>query len=330
MYNVAHYIENCLISLLTQGIDEREYEVIVVNDGSTDASLEVAEQVSKRHSNIFVYSQENKGAVFTRNRMMKLAKGEYIYFVDADDYLAHNSLASVLNFAISNQIDVMGFDMLETNSQNDFQLSNPQENELPSIISGSQFLKDNRNMRIEIWWYLIRKDFLDSCNISFDRTDYDGDVVFTLRLFLEAKKVAFSPLKIYRYFQSPESTMRSNSFKAKKRIIDYFIALIDDFSNLIEEVKEKEIPFKNAIIDNFKFRRDVFTFFTIGKMVKGNLSVKEVNQNLIQLETVNAYPMTHFNKEEFSSFRYKTLSRLFNQKLVLFFMLKTYNLFKKK
>ena len=243
MYNVERYIKKCLTSLLNQGIDILDYEIIVVNDGSTDNSLEIAKTLSQKHTNIVVYSQENKGTVFTRNRMLKLAKGEYIYFVDADDYVASNALNVILNFATSNQLDLVGFDTLVTKSREKNKLDKSfVTNMLPEIVIGTEYLKDNKNLRIEIWWYFVRKDFLEKHNIHFDRIDYDGDVVFTLKLFLKAKRVAYFPFKIYRYFQSPKSTIRGGNSKSKKRIIDYFIALIIDFSNLINIVEEKEIP----------------------------------------------------------------------------------------
>lgn len=330
MYNAEPYIEKCLASLLTQGIDVLDYEIIIVNDGSTDNSLEIAETLSKNHSNIFIHSQENKGAVFTRNKMLKLAKGEYIYFVDADDYVADNSLNTVLNFAVSNQLDLVGFDTLITTSQEKYKLNSPLlSTATPKVVTGTEFLKDNKNLRVEIWWYFIKKDFLKKHNIYFDRIDYDGDVVFTLKLFLEARKVAHFPVKIYRYFQSPKSTIRSRGNKAEKRIIKYFVALIDDFSNLIENTNKKEFLYKNTIISNFKFRRDVFVFFTLTKMIKANLSFKEINHYLYKLENVNAYPIKNFNSEEFSVLRYKILKSLFNNKLALFLILKSYHIIQK-
>ena len=331
MYNVADYIEKCLSSLLSQRIDEQDYEIIIVNDGSTDNSLEIAESISNKHKNITIYSQENKGAIFTRNKMLKLAKGDYLYFVDADDYVVCNSLAPVLDFAVSNKMDIVGFDTLVTRSREKNKLDDfTDTNALPKIVTGIEYLKENKNLRVEIWWYFIKKDFLNKHHITFDSINYDGDVTFTLRLFLKAKKVAHFSLKIYRYLQSSESTMRSDAIKANKRIINYFMALIVDFTNLIDEVKKKEISFKNPILSNFKFRRDVFAFFTITKMIKANLSIKEFKFNLSQLERINVYPIKNFNDEEFNSSRYKIMLRLMNYKPILFIIHLIYNALPKK
>ena len=330
VYNAESYIEKCLESLIKQDISESVYEIIVINDGSTDVSLDIIENFSKKHENILVFSQENSGAVFTRNKLMTLAKGDYIYFVDADDYLAHNSLAPILDFAISNHLDIMGFNASVINSHETVELNKTTENKTSlEILTGPQFLKENKDIRIEIWWYLIRKDFLDKSKIYFDKDDYDGDVVFTLRLFLKAKKVAFSPIQIYHYFQSLESTMRTKDTVAKKRIVDYFVALIVDFSTLIKSLDGKEVSYKDVIKNNFKFRRDAFTFFTISKMIKANLNVNEIKANLDQLEAVNAYPTMSFISEEYNGLKYKLLNYIFNHKALLFFVVKVLSFFKK-
>lgn len=331
VYNAENYIEKCLESLIKQDINESDYEIIIINDGSTDDSLNIVGNYSKKHANVFVFSQENNGTVFTRNKLINLAKGTYIYFVDADDYIVHNSLATALDFAISNHLDIMGFNASITNSHEVTELNIQTENKISSeIVTGPQFLKDNKNIRIEIWWYFIRKDFLDKSNIYFDRSDYDGDVVFTLRLFLKARKVAFSPMQIYHYFQSLESTMRTKDAAAKKRIVNYFVALIIDFSDLIKSLEEKDISYKNAIKNNFKFRRDAFTFFTIAKMIRANLSIAEIKFNINQLETVNAYPIINFISEDYNSLIYKLLNYIFNHKPLLFVVVKVYNFFKKR
>ena len=87
MCNAERYIEKCLESLMFQSIAKDDYEVIVFDDGSSDSSLKVVKNFSKKYTNILIYTHANRGVVFTRNKLLKLAKGTYIYFVDADDFL---------------------------------------------------------------------------------------------------------------------------------------------------------------------------------------------------------------------------------------------------
>ena len=85
LYNCEKYINECLDSVLANSFSD--YELIIINDGSIDNSLKIAEEYSKKDPRIKVYSQENRGVSYTRNRGIKLAKGDYISFIDADDYV---------------------------------------------------------------------------------------------------------------------------------------------------------------------------------------------------------------------------------------------------
>lgn len=93
VYNDDQFIERCIDSILNQTLDQEFIEIICVNDGSTDKSAEILENYAQNHSNVRVVHQENSGSPSgPRNKAIELAKGEYIYFVDADDYLGEEAL----------------------------------------------------------------------------------------------------------------------------------------------------------------------------------------------------------------------------------------------
>ena len=330
MYNAESFIERCLSSLMHQSISKHDYEVIVFNDGSKDASKGIVENFIKTHNNVFLHSYKNEGVIATRNKLLKLAKGTYVYFMDADDYIAYDSLSEALEFAIQNEIDIIGFNTLVTKNHAFFNLGTSfDELKAPKIVSGTQYLKENRNLRLEIWWFLVRKDFLSANGFTFVEGGYDGDVVFTLRLFLYAKSVAYTPISIYRYFQSPESTMRTKDHASRKKIVLYFLALIDDLSNLIDTLENLPISHKSIIKSHFKFRRDAFTFFTIIKMIKAKFSVKTIKEKLIELEKNGAYPINSFTGGEYNSPKYKLLTFAFNHKILLTILVRLYRLYAK-
>ncbi|GAA3641106.1 glycosyltransferase [Flavivirga jejuensis] len=328
VYNAELYIGRCLDSLLNQNISKQDYEIIVFNDGSTDESSKIISNYAKKHQTVFLYSHENQGVIATRNKLLKLAKGDYLYFVDADDYVTHNSLGFQLDYAIVNNLDLMGFNALVTSDEALYDLdTSPGEIKCSAIVSGGQFLKENKDIRYEIWWYFIRKDFLEAAEINFKQGGYDGDVDFTLALFLKAKHVAFCPVTIYRYFQSSESTMRGNNLAYKKRIVTYFLALIIDFSNLINDLEKSSIQYKEAICSNFRFRRDAFTFFTIIKMIKAQYGIETFKEKILALESVKAYPINEFIGKEYSSLKYRILTKIVNNKFILFTTIKLINFF---
>lgn len=107
VYNVQPYLIRCLDSIYGQGINETMFEVVAVNDGSTDESLSVIEQYSKKHSNLVIYSQKNGGVSSARNKGIKLAQGNYLLFVDPDDYLTNRSLNHVFSDLKSRESDIV-------------------------------------------------------------------------------------------------------------------------------------------------------------------------------------------------------------------------------
>ena len=90
VYNVEKYVEKCIRSCENQDIPKENYEVIVVNDGSPDGSLAIVERLANEFSNIKVINQENKGLSMARNTGLEAAKGEYVWFVDSDDWIEEN------------------------------------------------------------------------------------------------------------------------------------------------------------------------------------------------------------------------------------------------
>ena len=96
MYNVENYIEKCVCSAYNQDLKETEFEIIAVDDESPDNSLKLISTLAQKHSNIFVVSQKNRGLGGARNTGIKHAKGDYLLFLDADDFYIENTLKKII------------------------------------------------------------------------------------------------------------------------------------------------------------------------------------------------------------------------------------------
>ena len=165
VYNVKKYLATCLDSLLDQGLSEKEYEIIIVNDGSNDSSLEICKQYEKNHSNIALYSQNNQGVSSARNNGLSKARGEWVMFVDSDDFVCKNSLQYLLQNYCSDDYDGIRF---WTRIMSDALVDKKQicDGEVKFLGCGYDFIK---KYGLETFCYttLYRKSFLESHRVFF-------------------------------------------------------------------------------------------------------------------------------------------------------------------
>ena len=113
VYNVEMYIRPCIESIFNQGLDEKYFEVIIVNDGTEDRSMEMIQDLIIFHKNIIVINQKNQGISIARNVGIAAANGEYILMPDSDDLLIENSLKPLLDIAIKTKADLVVADYLK-------------------------------------------------------------------------------------------------------------------------------------------------------------------------------------------------------------------------
>lgn len=224
VYNVEKYVEVCLKSIFRQGIEDDRFEVIIVNDGTEDNSMEVIANIINNHSNITIINKKNQGLPVARNNGLAIAKGEYVLFVDSDDMLIDNSLKPLLNTALEKKVDLAMADYLEICDLN--------------FPTAKKFFISEKNKAIEkspeqiytedlvpcvcyVWRTLYRRDFLNHNSIKFVPGITYEDQPFTHECFLKAKKCirAQWPIYIYRTCRPSAITSTFDIEKAKDMCI---------------------------------------------------------------------------------------------------------------
>ena len=227
VYNVEKYVRTCIESIYRQGLDEKKFELIIVNDGTEDHSMEVIADIFLQHSNIIVINQENQGLSVARNNGMAIAKGDYILMIDSDDLLIDNSVKILLEKALETKAEVVTADY---------------EDLVIKEHTGEDFLKEDycRN----IWRNLYRNEFLQAKNISFIPGITAQDVPFANECYLKAKKCikAQWPLLIYRWGNPTQTTMHFTFKKAQDLcIVIQRIWSFTRISSLSTVVRQKQI-----------------------------------------------------------------------------------------
>lgn len=234
MYNTAKYMPRCMETLLEQDIPQSEYEIILVDDCSPDNSLEMAKEYAAQYMNVHVSTHEhNKGLAAARNTGIDAAKGQYLCFVDPDDYIEKNSLAALLK-----QMDDEKLDMLRFNYKKvDEEYRNVQDSEIevrfdytPGVMTGTEFLAHRLGVGCYVWAYIYRLDFVKGTGIRFFEGCFFDDTPWLPRVLQKAQRVNVNPVRHQYYLQRTGSMVHSHNKQAVMRKVDMHMQMIDILS----------------------------------------------------------------------------------------------------
>jgi len=281
VYNVEDYIRPCIESIFRQGLDEDSFEVIIVNDGTQDRSMEVIQDIIEQHKNIIVLNQENQGLSVARNNGIAMAKGEYILMPDSDDLLIENSLKPLLEKAIETKVDLVVANYISLKDQEikEMHLHIPKQ-PTPVYVekTGEQlFLGILNPYHCYVWRTLYRREFINTHNLSFYPGIRYQDIPFTHECYLKANRCIRTNinLNIYRRW-SGSSTIAYKNDNTK-----HFIIALNETWNLrrIKGLSPKIL---------YKLENDVYISFrtilyhilrTTKKMTDRNEIIDYLNHN---------------------------------------------------
>lgn len=218
VYNVEPYLERCLLSCLHQDIPQDDYEIIVVNDGSTDGSLQVAERIAKENDNILLLNKKNGGASSARNHGLQKASGKYIMFVDADDYLFENVLNDLVSQCEQYHLDVLCFWTCFENGSKKWDTEHQPFND-SDVMTGEYTLL--HGMRIDsVWQFVFKRELLLEQDLRFtEGIACSEDVLFLMKLFPYVKRMMFCHTMGYHYCLDRPSIMRTHNVEKRFRLI---------------------------------------------------------------------------------------------------------------
>ena len=209
IYNAEKYLEKCLDSLVNQTY--KELEIICVNDGSKDSSQNIINKYKKKYKNIVSIEKENGGQASARNLGLKKATGEYISFIDSDDYV-HKNLFDSLKTKINKDYDIIMFDykiVYPDGKEESKNCMNPVDKD---NVTCEEYLL---SQIVAPWNKVYKKEYLEKCDFAFPEGIIYEDYAAMPPLVLNKPKMAYVGKALYYYVQSDSSTTRNAEYKEK-------------------------------------------------------------------------------------------------------------------
>lgn len=253
VYNVEQYLKKCLDSLVNQTL--KDIEIIVVNDGSSDNSQNIIDDYVKKYpKKVISVIQENGGQGNARNTGLLHATGEYIGYVDSDDYVENNMYEALYKKAKAEEADIVV-------------CGNNVINENYNLLAKEDVEKDFLLGKMAVWNKIYKKNIIVNNNIKFRSKVWYEDLDFTMEVYLSSNKISYVDGHFYNYLLREGSTMNNNN-------IEKNLELIQSFDSLINYCKDKKIYEKNKEKIEFVCIYHMY-IFAICRVLKTNNKYKD-------------------------------------------------------
>ncbi len=241
IYNVEKYIPQCLDSILNQAF--KDFEIICVNDGSSDNSLSVLQSYKEKDDRIIIIDKKNEGSGIARNAGLAIAKGDYIYFVDGDDWVEENVFDKIIAKADELNTDILIFGGLSyydgKGKKGGYSADKLPKKYLNKVFSAKDIKKDIFKFPSTAWTKLYKRDFLIKNNIKFQDIKVGQDQLPFFHSMIKAERIALLPENIYCYRKNRKGS--AMTVKKKKNFspiyVFYGVEEMLKSENLLDEYK---------------------------------------------------------------------------------------------
>ena len=310
VYNVENYIRGCLKSIFRQKLNDDDFEVIIINDGTEDNSMTVIADIISQHHNIIIVNQENQGSSVAWNKGIAIANGEYILLVDADDLLIERRLKLLLQKAVETKADIIVPEFIEvvdediTESKVAVLTAYHHPLSFQETTGEQMFLMDLHPSECFVWRKLYKKKFLIQNHLSFVPGIHFQDIPFTTECYIVAGKCFKASQLFYIYRKRTVPVTHEFSFKKN---CENTIAIAKTWElisryQLTGKIKEK---LQENVFTNF-------TNFTIRvSLLSKNFEEREIVFNRLRENTPDLY-FTNNVRQKFISFLFWHFPMLYN------------------
>lgn len=274
VFNGEKFIKNCVNNLEKSNFND--FEIIIINDGSTDNTLKIIKELLLRYDNIeYINNKKNKGVSYSRNVGIEKSNGKYIGFVDADDYVDNSMFSNMIKVAIKNDADVVVCNYIEIDELTKVKTKSKYRYN-KQILLKDECLKNFLTDKISpaIWDKIYKKELIKKVKFN-ENLQVGEDLLFCLNIFLESKKNAFINEYYYNYIQQNSSVMHNISPK------------LTQFKDVLNYVKKEKY-----LNSNFE---EEYSYFKLEMITRGIHSISSIT-NKSNKKTAIKYLKLYCNK----------------------------------
>ncbi len=290
VYNVEAYLNKCLDSIAKQTMNKDEFEVIIINDGSTDGSCNIAESYVEKYSNFRLIEQENSGLSSARNTGLDCADGEYIVFIDGDDFLEPSYLEELYTACIKNNAEISYCNYYKYFPERDMKILIPNAPKT-KVYEKEEALKimiKDIFMRYFAWNKMFKRSIFTENNLRFPDM-YFEDIATTPKAFYFANKVTTVRKALYNYTKRKNSILQTMD---TKKINDYINAF-GEIRNFLEKQDDFEAYKYSMIFEAIRCK--LCNYYSI---IKVHISTKNMKGLAENIKNSNK-SLTYFSNDEF-------------------------------
>lgn len=316
-YNLEEWLlRRCLDSIFRQPLHYILYEVIIIDDGSDISPQPVIDSYGKKNLILLTQPHLKQGAA--RNTGLKHAKGDYILFMDADDYLYENTIPLLLDKMKRSQCDILTFKHNKCYSVKEEKINQPLAIEFSSPFDGNSYM-NSHSVYGAPWHYIFKKSLCEENHIQFAEGVYLEDETFTTLLHFKAKQIITTNLITYAYYQRSESTVQNKQPEHRELLITHHLNIIIELQNVYLSISDKSLA-------TGLYRKIIFlTVDFIIRILREKNPRKYLRHYLPILTQKHLYPLPN---EEYAG-KYKFFKHLANHTTGLYilrFLLKIYTI----
>ncbi|MBO5720852.1 MAG: glycosyltransferase [Bacteroidales bacterium] len=299
-YNAEKYISRCIESIMSAKLKEDSFEIIAIDDSSTDATQAILNELSEDIPQLKVYRRQKSGPGGARNLGLNYAKGRYIMFVDIDDHLNSKNLSHFVNTLLPMyEQDIIGFDYLKVDEEGNRSVVTKKIFPYCREMSGAEYMNIQAPQSV-LWGYVYRRKFLLENSLKFIEKNIHDNEYFLIKAFCLAEKVTFIPTQLYYYHYAIPTSLTNKPDETHQELF------IKQLLDVITELQKFGFMLGDPLSEEGLERKlDLLTARLIRRLIALDYNNDFIEETLQKLESMELYPL---RKAKYS-LRYRMLRK---------------------